>query len=395
VNKKRNAMIHNYGRYIFILLIGLSGCELDPDFKTVLEENDRPVIFITDSHTAGEVIRVVERDSGYVAFARNAIVLFDHGGEEVAHIDLAFYFSDLMILDNGDILIAAAEGGYYILDEDFILSNSTTGGGGSFFFQDGGGCLWHIENITDRIFISTGPCTSAFAVFLDDYAVDSKPPVGVLGPTYEDTRKSYRSQDGIRFIFPALWFGAAPSETWGAVLSIDLTDVFPPQCLGSGINADGCWINNTLSDFFPVAFTESVSGQIVCIGRTSMSLPAIQVFSSGTGAKVGSTFALCDTPGERPADIIRTIDNQYATVSQVSAATCSESALIGGNDVKLSLLSAEFDVVWTRTYPLSTSQDAFTVIQTKDKGYLIGGTTKAAGTDRMLLIKTDKDGKAN
>jgi hypothetical protein len=66
----------------------------------------------------------------------------------------------------------------------------------------------------------------------------------------------------------------------------------------------------------------------------------------------------------------------------------------GGNDVYLVKTDANGDTLWTRTYGGSSADEAQSVQQTTDGGYIIGGTTYSFGHGGydLWLLKTNADG---
>ena len=72
----------------------------------------------------------------------------------------------------------------------------------------------------------------------------------------------------------------------------------------------------------------------------------------------------------------------------------TESFGVGGRDFYLIKTNSDGDEEWSRTYGGSDDDCAYSVIQTPDDGYFIAGTTYSFGAGRMdiYIIKTDADG---
>ena len=96
------------------------------------------------------------------------------------------------------------------------------------------------------------------------------------------------------------------------------------------------------------------------------------------------------TDEEEASSVINTVDGGFLVVGY----TMSFGA--GEEDVYILKLNSSGDTVWTRTYGGDSDDEAYSVAQTTDGGYIIAGYTDSFGADGgdMYLIKTDSLGFA-
>ena len=94
---------------------------------------------------------------------------------------------------------------------------------------------------------------------------------------------------------------------------------------------------------------------------------------------------------EDASSIINTADGGFLVVGY----TMSFGA--GDEDVYILKLNSSGDTIWTRTYGGSDDDEAYSVMQTSDGGYIIAGYTYSfgAGYDDIYLIKTDSLGEVS
>ena len=85
---------------------------------------------------------------------------------------------------------------------------------------------------------------------------------------------------------------------------------------------------------------------------------------------------------------------QQTTDGGYVIAGCTESFGAGQGDVYLVRADARGDTQWTRTFGGANQDEAFSVRQTSDKGFVIVGLTQSfgAGEDDVYLVKTDARG---
>jgi len=76
----------------------------------------------------------------------------------------------------------------------------------------------------------------------------------------------------------------------------------------------------------------------------------------------------------------------------VAGYTASKGA--GGTDFWVIKLDARGDIIWDKTYGGNNSDEAYSIQQTKDGGYIVAGKTesKGAGKEDFWVIKLDKEG---
>ena len=74
----------------------------------------------------------------------------------------------------------------------------------------------------------------------------------------------------------------------------------------------------------------------------------------------------------------------------------TESYGAGGRDFYLVKINSEGDTLWTRTYGGGSYDEAWSVQRTADEGYIVAGVTTSfgAGNEDCYLVKTDGEGNA-
>ena len=87
----------------------------------------------------------------------------------------------------------------------------------------------------------------------------------------------------------------------------------------------------------------------------------------------GNDYATC---------IIETLDNGYA------AAGWTDSKGFGGGDAWILKLDSDGNLLWDKTYGGNNDEEAYSIIQTSDRGYMFAGYTKPkriGGFDALIL----------
>jgi hypothetical protein len=100
------------------------------------------------------------------------------------------------------------------------------------------------------------------------------------------------------------------------------------------------------------------------------------------------TRAYGDTLGEHGRCVQQTADGGYVVAGM------TQSFGAGSDDFYLLKTDADGDTLWTRTYGGSESDIGYSVRQTSDGGYIMTGNTysSGAGHSDVYLVKTDADG---
>jgi len=144
-------------------------------------------------------------------------------------------------------------------------------------------------------------------------------------------------------------------------------------------------------DDFSYSVAQTSDGGYIVAGRTeSFGAGLLDVYLVKTDAEGDTiwtrTYGGSDYDGGY--SVAQTFDGGYI----VAGYTYSFGA--GGCDVYLVKTDAEGDTIWTRTYGGSSWDNAFSVAQTSDGGYIVAGRTYSFGADEpnVYLIKTDAVG---
>jgi uncharacterized delta-60 repeat protein len=95
-----------------------------------------------------------------------------------------------------------------------------------------------------------------------------------------------------------------------------------------------------------------------------------------------------DTSDDEARSVEQTADGGFVTTG------CTESRGAGQGDVYLVRTNAKGDTMWTKTFGGASRDEGFSVWQTTDKGFVIAGLTQSfgAGGDDVYLIKTNARG---
>jgi len=123
--------------------------------------------------------------------------------------------------------------------------------------------------------------------------------------------------------------------------------------------------------------------QLCCWGGTDILL----IKTDGSGNVLWSkTFG--GTGTERAFTVQQTIDAGYI----IGGFTTSSGA--GGNDALLIKTDASGNMLWAQTYGGTLSDICHSILQTPDQGYIFTGFTNSfgAGNSDVYLVKTDMDG---
>ena len=159
------------------------------------------------------------------------------------------------------------------------------------------------------------------------------------------------------------------------------------------IEYDSDWINITdkCGQYFDVAHNLNSTDAIVDItGKTTLDGGVHQRNLGGTGYTPGWTKTYGGIGREEARSGIQTSDGGYALVGHTTSATA------GSFDFWFIRTDANGNMLWSKTYGGIDNDQANSVIQTSDGGYAITGHTNSygAGQSDFWLIKTDANGNA-
>ncbi len=202
-----------------------------------------------------------------------------------------------------------------------------------------------------------------------------------------------------------------PNATWGAALSINLNDsgylvcsLSPDTSMKSGVilltqldklgnSGKSIGIGDTGIIYFPGSYGSMVKTDFgYCVGG-----------GIDTGANALGMFLLLDSNlaikqktvfGDTIADIIL---RQSRYLSDSGYALLGQKTALGqyNMDILLIRLGKAGDVLWQKTYNFVGVDDGWSLIETPDKGFLLGGGGYVAGLKHSysgLIIKTDSLG---
>ncbi len=130
----------------------------------------------------------------------------------------------------------------------------------------------------------------------------------------------------------------------------------------------------------PTATTPAATTEPTTEPTTAPETPAI---TSGWNLAIGGER------DDRAAAIAATSDGGYVLAGHTN------SFGSGGYDVYLVKINADGEVLWTQTYGGDQSDYAYSVAETADGGFILGGITYSSGAGRFdfYLLKTDADGE--
>jgi len=134
----------------------------------------------------------------------------------------------------------------------------------------------------------------------------------------------------------------------------------------------------------------SDGGYIVAGYTTSFGAGSLDLFLIKTDANGNVIWA--KTYGGTDYDIASSVQQTSDGGYIVAGYTTSFGA--GNSDVFLIKTDADGNIIWAKTYGGTSSDYAFSVQQTSDGGYIVAGTTWSfgAGAEDLFLIKTDANG---
>ena len=130
-----------------------------------------------------------------------------------------------------------------------------------------------------------------------------------------------------------------------------------------------------------------LTGQTTSFGSGLQDVYLIRTDSSG---ETLWTKTYGDTSAEGSFSIQKTLDGGYVIIGY----TFSFGA--GNQDIYLIRTDSRGDTLWTRTYGGARNEIAYSILQTEDGGYIIGGQTfsfASGGEGDAYLIKTDSKGE--
>jgi len=98
------------------------------------------------------------------------------------------------------------------------------------------------------------------------------------------------------------------------------------------------------------------------------------------------TRAYGGSESDKALSVQQTADGSYIVAGY------AQSFGAGGSDIYLLKTDATGDTLWTRTYGGSEDDEAYSVQQTIDGGYILAGFTMEQDDENLHLVKTDADG---
>ena len=131
-----------------------------------------------------------------------------------------------------------------------------------------------------------------------------------------------------------------------------------------------------------------LAGSTESFGAGSTDVYLIKTNANGDAVKGGWSRTFGGSAGDAARSVHQTTDGGYIVAGQ------TESFGSGSYDIYLIKTDANGDEAWSRTFGLSERDDARSVRQTSDGGYIVAGTTLSFGSGSydVYLIKTDGDG---
>jgi hypothetical protein len=184
--------------------------------------------------------------------------------------------------------------------------------------------------------------------------------------------------------------GGYVAAGWGASFGAGGNDMYIVKLNGSGTlqwskTIGGSGDDRALSIVQTTDGGYAAAGYTTSYGAGDYDLFIVKLDSTGT---LQWSKTIGGTGGDFGYYIVRTTDGGYAVGAQI------DSYGAGGYDFFIAKLNASGTLQWSKTIG-GTSQDyAFSVVQTTDGGYALGGETASfgAGNTDMYIVKLDSSG---
>jgi len=245
-----------------------------------------------------------------------------------------------------------------------------------------------VAQTSDGVYIVAGVTSSSFGAGSGDIYLVKTDAVGdtIWTRTYGGSDYDYgysvaQTSDGGYIVAGRTWsFGAGATDVY-LVKTDAVGDTIWTRTYGGSGN-DWGW---------PVAQT-SDGGYIIAGWTESFGAGLYDVYLVKTDSDGDTlwTRTYGGSSGDYGNSVAQTLDGGYI----VAGKTWSFGA--GGYDVYLIKTDAVGDTIWTRTYGGSSGDEAYSVAQTSDGGYIVAGVYDydywEAGTGDVYLIKTDAVG---
>ncbi|HTW90745.1 MAG TPA: hypothetical protein VMH22_03470 [bacterium] len=173
-------------------------------------------------------------------------------------------------------------------------------------------------------------------------------------------------------------FGAGKSDIY--LMKTDAAgDTLWTRTFGGADYDIGYWVQQTQDGGYIIAGTTrsfGSGGYDACLIKTDAQGRAVWIRSYGGSGDDGAR------------SVEQTADGGYVFTG------CTESRGSGQGDVYLVRTNARGDTTWTKTFGGAGRDEAFSVRQTADKGFIVVGLTQSFGVvgDDVYLIKTDAQG---
>jgi predicted secreted protein len=201
------------------------------------------------------------------------------------------------------------------------------------------------------------------------------------GTAYDEVQSVVDTSDGgYALAGSTTSFGAGGSDYW--LVKVDASGNIEWSKAYGGRNEEWaqCVVETKDSGF-------ALAGSAEPFGAGDQDFRLVKVDASGN-MEWNKTYGGADS--DIGNSVVETSDGGYALAGD----TASFGA--GGEDFWLIKTDAEGNMQWNRTYGGANDDTAFSLVQTSDGGYALGGDTLSvgAGSYDAWLIKTDSDGNA-